>query len=179
MFIDRIQEFIEQRLRENASNAHAVNSSTEQPTSNTTASDDTAGPSAPQTLLLVDDEPALLESLSHRLKDHGYRVLTAESTQVALDLCSNEDRIDILVSEVRMPSNGFKVAAAVKSAHPHVFVVLMSDTPIDFANLDPSSHFLAKPFAHEALLATIAQTGDPRASLEQHPVIRTDDSKRS
>lgn len=177
MFIDRIQEFVEQRLRENASKPRALNSSTEQP--NTAAPDGAASPSAPQTLLLVDDEPTLLDLLSHRLKDHGYRVLTAESSQVALDLCSNEDRIDILVSEVRMPSNGFKVAAAVKSAHPHAFVVLTSDTPIDFAKLDPSSRFLAKPFAHEVLLATIAQTGDPRASLEQQPVIRTDDSKTS
>lgn len=179
MFIDRIQEFVEQRLRENASNARAVNSPPDQPTSNTAASDGAASPSAPPTLLLVDHEPALLELLSHRLKDHGYRVLTAESGEVALELCSNENRIDILVCEVRMPTDGFKVAAAVKSAHPHAVVVLMSFTPIDFAKLDPSSHFLAKPFAHEVLLAAIAQTAGPRPSLEQHAVTRTHDSKTS
>lgn len=153
MFIEWIDGLVQQKLRHNAASFGEAENPEPEPlrTARTV-----------KTILLVDDEPALLEVLYDRLSAEGYRVLTAESGEAAIHLCREHDgTIDILVSDVRMRTDGFKIAAAARSLHPHIFIVLMSGTPIDFSRLDTSSHFLSKPFPHEALLATISGTHIP------------------
>jgi DNA-binding response OmpR family regulator len=68
-----------------------------------------------KTLLVVDDDPALRESLEELLHQQGYRVLTAADGEEALRLV-REKRPDLVVLDVVLPAmDGFRVATLVKS----------------------------------------------------------------
>jgi CheY-like chemotaxis protein len=112
------------------------------------------------TVLLVEDEPALLESLSESLGNWGCRVLQAASGVAAIDLCRrHQDKIDVLVSDVVVGQvDGFKVAAAVRAVHPDVIVFLMSGSwRPDLATPSGIDGFLEKPFRHEQLWNAISR----------------------
>ena len=55
-----------------------------------------------ETILIVDDEPAILGTLSDVLKDEGYHVLTATSGMEALNLLQHENPAVILL-DIWMP----------------------------------------------------------------------------
>jgi len=112
-----------------------------------------------RTVLLVDDDPVLLNMLSNFLSGNGFRVLPVNSGEVAVSLCRGYGRpIDVLVSDVEMhPVNGFEVADVVRSVHPHVFVVFISGTQACAAARHSAGEFLAKPFAQQDLLAAISR----------------------
>jgi CheY-like chemotaxis protein len=112
------------------------------------------------TILLVENEPALLDGLREALEQWGYAVLTAASGESAIRICREHNAtIDILLSDVLMEGvDGFKVAETVKSAFPDVVVLLMSGSPID--SFPPSSiphQFLEKPFTRQELLTAISR----------------------
>ena len=116
-----------------------------------------------QTVLVVDDEPALLEALCDLLRNNGYRVLAADSGDAAITACHQHDgRIDVLVADVELgPVDGFEVAASVRSAHPEVVVVFISGTAADPERLSIANGFLEKPFANQKLLAAISRNLQP------------------
>ena len=53
--------------------------------------------------LVVDDDPAVLDLLAEMLKDFGCEVITALNGTDALTALVNDQRIDILISDVNMP----------------------------------------------------------------------------
>lgn len=110
-----------------------------------------------QTVLLVSDDPILLDLLSNFLSGNGLRVLPVSSGEAAASLCLGYGRtIDVLVSDVEMhPVDGLQVAAVVRSAYPQVFVVLISGKPACRATRQSADEFLVKPFAQQDLLAAL------------------------
>jgi two-component system response regulator GlrR len=113
-----------------------------------------------QSVLLVEDERSLLESLSDALTEEGYRVLTADSGAAALEACRQcPNRVDLLISDVDLGQfKGFQVAAAVRSIHPEVAVVLMSGSRLPEAQeFEGVIEFLQKPFRHEELWSAISR----------------------
>lgn len=117
------------------------------------------------TVLLVENEPALLDALREVLEQSGYTVLTADSGEAAIRVCHGHNgRIDVLLSDVVMNRlDGFEVATIVKSVHPDLIVLLMSGSPIEsFAQHSVADEFFAKPFAHQDLITAISRhTGLP------------------
>jgi len=112
------------------------------------------------TVLLVDNEPALLETFRYTLEHCGCTVLSALSGESALRVChAYAGRIDVLVADVVMEGiSGFEIAAIVKSAHPSAAVILMSGSPPDiFPQFAIANEFLEKPFALRELLTTISR----------------------
>ena len=110
------------------------------------------------TVLLVEDESAILEHLRYALERAGYTVLAATSAESAIRIChAYRGAIDVLVSDVLMsPVTGFQVAAGVKSLHPNAIVILMSGSPqCMFPNFSTHHNFLEKPFCHNELLTAI------------------------
>lgn len=83
------------------------------------------------TVLLVENEPGLLDALRDVLQGQGYMVLAAPSGEFALRICAGYGgRIDVLVCDVVVDRwNGFEVPARVKGLFPEVFIVLMSGSP--------------------------------------------------
>lgn len=118
------------------------------------------------TVLLVDDEPVVLENLRYQLEKAGYTVLAANSGEAALRISrQHSGLIDVLVSDVLMhPMTGYELAAKIKSAHPKLIVILVSGSP-DFALKQPAiaSNFLQKPFPHRDLLAVISRQSQRHA----------------
>lgn len=83
---------------------------------------------AGETVLLVEDEPALLEVMSHMLEDLGYRVIPAKNGPEALSLVRAGIGFDILLSDVVMPGgfDGIELAHKVHDTHPDRGIILMS-----------------------------------------------------
>ncbi len=110
------------------------------------------------TILAVDDELGLLEVTVLFLREEGYRVLDAVDGRTALEICGEEDRIDLLLTDIVMPGymNGVELATAVRVWHPSIQVLYMSGFPSSGltmrTGLPVDGPVLNKPFSRHALL---------------------------
>jgi PAS domain S-box-containing protein len=86
-----------------------------------------------ETVLLVEDEPAVRALLAQVLAEAGYRVLQARGGREALALSRRHDgRIDLLLSDVVMPGlGGGELARRLREGHPETRVLFMSGYPSD------------------------------------------------
>ncbi len=114
-----------------------------------------------KTLLLVDDEPHLLFSLSEYFGRQGYNVLAAESGIEALDILSRAEP-DIIVSDIMMEEmDGFELQQRVKAltsaSIPFVFLTAKSDREDRVLGLrDGADDYITKPFDPDELEARVA-----------------------
>lgn len=120
-----------------------------------------------ETVLVVEDEPDLLELAVIILERLGYHVLTAGSAAQAmtvLDTCSQQ--IDLLFSDVIMPGgmDGFALAAAVRAHRPGIKVLLTSGFTGNELLPDGSATFdyriLNKPYSQRELAQNIREILD-------------------
>jgi PAS domain S-box-containing protein len=111
----------------------------------------------PAQVLVVEDEPLLLELMAENLRDAGYRVLSAESPRRALELVRQRP-VDILVTDVVMPElNGPELVERVRELQPGLPALYVSgyaEQAISRSSrLEP---LLSKPFEPDDLLAAVA-----------------------
>jgi DNA-binding response OmpR family regulator len=112
------------------------------------------------TVLLIDDDPSLLDVLSLPFEDAGYRVETARDGVLGLALV-RERRPDVVVSDVNMPGlDGFSLCRRLREEQNFVPILLLTsrDNEIDEAlglTLG-ADDYLAKPFSTRVLLARVA-----------------------
>ena len=77
-------------------------------------------------ILVVDDEPNALFTVSQMLRDEGYKVISASNGQEGL-MVFKKNLIDIVVSDVKMPDlNGIDLLSEIKSANHDIPVILMT-----------------------------------------------------
>jgi PAS domain S-box-containing protein len=150
-----------------------------------------AGPAATRpgrehagTVLVVDDEAGIRDVAHRVLTSAGYRVMTAESGQKALDLLENpEIPIDVLLADVVMPGmTGEAFAARVQALRPSIRVLFMSgyeQPDADVAGWPQSgTQVISKPFSRAALLARVTQVlavgpvADAGQVEESKPLVR-------
>jgi len=105
------------------------------------------------TILLVEDETALLEFFSTILRREGYEVLTAENGVDALEIAKGPSgkAIDVLFTDVAMPyMGGIQLAANVREFRPNIRVLLTSGLPAEEVTErcgpEFNGEFLPKPF---------------------------------
>ncbi|MGF6180720.1 PAS domain S-box-containing protein [Massilia sp. UYP32] len=104
-----------------------------------------------ETVLIVEDEPDLLDVASSLFLSMGYDVMTAASGSDALNLLASRD-VDILFTDVVMPNgmNGIELAAYTRNNYPNVKVMLASGYPQPALKLDRSRlgefAFVSKPY---------------------------------
>jgi len=80
----------------------------------------TTAPLQERTVLVVEDEPAVLGLIASMLKDTGFRVLQASGSSDALKLCKNhQGTIDLLVTDLVLPPPDFQFASGANE-FPHV-----------------------------------------------------------
>jgi len=119
-----------------------------------------------ETILLVEDEPSLLELGTMLLTRLGYRVLTVGSPQEALERVStNSESIDLLITDVVMPEmNGRDLAEAIRKIRPGIRVLFMSGYTADVIAhhgvIEAGKAFLQKPFNRSQLANTVRQVLD-------------------
>lgn len=106
------------------------------------------------TVLLVDDDAALLRLAAQVLQRAGHAVTCASNGVEALFLFeSYADRIDVVLTDVDMPEmDGLELAERIRSTHPGAKLILMSGVP------RPAPYpFLYKPFRIQGLRDAVAQ----------------------
>ncbi|WP_167320893.1 PAS domain S-box protein [Desulfosudis oleivorans] len=110
-----------------------------------------------ETILVVEDEAAILKLTQRVLSGLGYTVLTAETPAQALKLAmEHSDRIDLLITDVIMPEmNGRDLADRLNALQPDLKILYMSGYTADVIAhrgiLEPGVHFIQKPFSNQDL----------------------------
>jgi CheY-like chemotaxis protein len=114
-----------------------------------------------ETILLVEDEGAILKMTTRMLQGLGYAVLAANSTEVAIRLAkAHAAAIHLLMTDVVMPEmNGRDLAEHLMSFMPQLKCLLMSGYTADIISrqgkLDAGLHFIQKPFSKNELAAKV------------------------
>lgn len=106
-------------------------------------------------ILVVDDDPHILEMLELLLKDEGYRVHAASNADAALGAAQRFD-VQVIISDIMMPGmSGPDLCRAIRSvsARPSPRVILMS--AITPRHYERTATFIRKPFDIDHLLETI------------------------
>jgi response regulator RpfG family c-di-GMP phosphodiesterase len=111
-------------------------------------------------ILVVDDDLAVLDSLTEQLKCEGYAVLASATVEGALELLRSH-RFSVIISDQKMPGMlGTELLAEAKRLQPHssrilITGMLSADTVINAINQGEIFRFLAKPWLRAELLATV------------------------
>ncbi|NBN79694.1 PAS domain-containing protein [Microvirga tunisiensis] len=138
---------------------------------------DAGGPlphGAGELVLLVEDDPAVAETVAQQIKDLGYTVLTAEGAADAADLAADVGEIRAMLSDIVMPGqmNGLALARKVRGLRPDIGIALMTgyadlgeggagETGACSAGGDTGFPVLAKPFDSRKLAETLKAIVSP------------------
>ena len=112
-------------------------------------------------ILVVDDEASMRDMLRIVLRRDGYDVTVAENGRAAI-AALNEQRVDLLLSDIRMPDvTGVDVLRAAKESNRGVVAFMMTafastDTAVEAMRLGASDYF-TKPFSMDELRLKIRQ----------------------
>ena len=119
-------------------------------------------PGASQTILLVEDEPAVRLFAQRVLKEYGYRVVAFGDPSLALEFAVHDPAsYDALVTDVIMPTmSGSKLAERIALVRPELPVLFMSG--YEAGTLAGGSPPLAKPFSAHELVEAAAALFDPK-----------------
>lgn len=119
-----------------------------------------------ETVLLVEDEPAILDIGKQLLEMKGYRVLSAGTPGEAIRLAEEHiGEIHLLLTDVVMPEmNGRELARKLLSLYPGLKCLFMSGYTANVIAhhgvLDESVQFIQKPFSLDALAAKVREALD-------------------
>jgi len=112
-------------------------------------------------ILVVDDDPHLLNLLDMRLAEQGFEVMLASSAQEALDKVA-EQKPDIVIADIMMPGmDGYELCGRIREAEelrniPFVFLSALADTEDKVKGLRlGADDYITKPFEFHELLARI------------------------
>src|ERR1700676_1427921 len=113
--------------------------------------------SAQQTILVVDDDAAVLSFVSSFLAV-DYHVLTAKSGEEALQQSKDfKNEIDLLLSDFQMTGmTGIDLATQITVQRPSIKVLLMSGFTEGMLVLNEGWHFLPKPFIPSQLRTLVS-----------------------
>ncbi len=114
-----------------------------------------------ETILVVDDEPAIRVLVAEMLEDLGYAAIEAADGPSAMRVLQSEAQIDLLVTDVGLTGgwNGRQVADAGRALRPGLRVLFMTgyaeNAVLSHGHLDPGMHVLTKPFSLEVLASRV------------------------
>jgi len=114
-----------------------------------------------RSLLLVDDESSILQTLRMVFEQQGYQVVTAQSCAEAVELLTNGHTFDAVVTDLNMEKEdiGLEVARAALRIKPKPAVVIctgFASVSNSRAALDPGVDYMAhKPVELEGLIAAL------------------------
>lgn len=119
-----------------------------------------------ETILLAEDEPAVLQLARKVLERHGYTVLAAAAPTDAIALAeSYEGEIHMLLTDVVMPGmNGRQLQQRIEQIRPGIRTLFASGYPDHVMTssgvLDEGTHFLQKPFTVRGLAEKVRRALD-------------------
>lgn len=134
------------------------------------------------TVLIVDDESAIVDTLRILLKNEGFAAHVAFSGKQGLDQIA-AIRPDIIISDIRMPAvDGLDILSAAKAQDPDVPVILMTaqaslQSAISAVN-DGAFHYVLKPFQNDALIAIVKRAAETRLLKTENRVLKREIKRR-
>ena len=126
-----------------------------------------------ETILVAEDEPAVRRLVDRVLRGAGYRVVTANNGNEALELAGALARIDLLFTDMVMPGiGGAELAATLEATHPEMRVLYASgytdDTLLRGDVAAASVRYMQKPYSADAVLTRIREILDTPVSGAEH-----------
>ena len=113
-----------------------------------------ATPEGHETILFVEDNPAVRHAVARLLAESGYHVLVAASGSEALDLAHGP--IDLVISDLVMPGMGGRMLVnRLRASHPRARALFISGVERDTSIVPSGTAFLPKPFGADALLRAV------------------------
>jgi two-component system, cell cycle sensor histidine kinase and response regulator CckA len=127
-----------------------------------------------ETVLVVDDEPTVLNTVRDGLTAHGYRVLEALDGETALGIAgSHQGPIALLLVDVVMPGlSGPEVATRLHAMRPDTKILYMSGFSTEVTvvhGVSPSDPLLVKPFSLETLGRKVKELVEHRSPFSRPP----------
>ena len=127
-------------------------------------------------LLVVDDDRQLLESMSDWLRSHGLTVATSSGYGDALEQLSKQ-QFEMLLVDVRLPDgDGFDLLELVRRNHPETHVILMTgygdpDAAVEAVRAG-AADYLTKPLISDELLLVIERVFNERRVIQENQQLR-------
>ncbi|MEX1223302.1 MAG: sigma-54 dependent transcriptional regulator [Pirellulales bacterium] len=128
------------------------------------------------TLLLVDDDRHVLDSMAHWLREQDYKIDTAADYPHALQAFDQKD-YDVVLCDIRLrDADGFDLLEHARRSKPHVAVILVTgygtvETAIDAIRAG-AADFLTKPLIDEELEMAIERAISQRAVLRENDSLK-------
>src|SRR6266545_2729669 len=133
-------------------------------------------------VLVVDDESGILDTLRILLRNEGFEVTTAQGGKAGLEQIRSGNH-DIILSDVRMPQvSGLDILQAAKEQDSMTPVILMTaqaslQTAIAAVNAG-AFYYVQKPFSNDELLAIIRRACEFRQIRVENRLLKQDIRRR-
>jgi len=133
-------------------------------------------------VLLIDDETSILDSLRILLKGEGFTVHTAHGGKAGLEQIAAL-RPDVVLSDVRMPGvDGLQILDAARAQDPDTPVILMTaqatlQSAIQAVNLG-AYYYVQKPFRNDELVATLRRASEHRCLRVENTSLKQELKRR-
>jgi DNA-binding NtrC family response regulator len=134
------------------------------------------------TVLVVDDEAGILETLQILLRHEGFTPITALGGKAGIDALETASP-DVVLSDIRMPTvSGIEVLAAAKARDPQLPVVLMTaqasmQSAIQAVN-EGAYYYIQKPFRNDDLVAILRRAVEHRALKLENVTLKQEIQRR-
>ena len=131
-----------------------------------------------ETILVVDDERAVIEITREILTENGYTVITADCGETALDVYRERGlEIDLALLDLGMPGmGGHRCLSEIIKLNPEAQVIIASgyvhDEETRSALRPEAAGFISKPYRLVDLLTMVRQVLDARRTKEARPLSR-------
>ncbi|WP_371920874.1 response regulator [Pseudomonas sp. v388] len=115
-----------------------------------------------ETVLIVEDDPAVRALVSEVLSELGYLFIQAEDALSAMPVLESEQRIDLMISDVGLPGmNGRQLAEIARQLRPELKVLFITGyaehATVRGGFLDTGMQMITKPFAFDHLTAKVRE----------------------
>jgi response regulator RpfG family c-di-GMP phosphodiesterase len=116
----------------------------------------------PMTVLCVDDESDILQSMQRLLRKKNYHLLLATSGEKALELMQQND-VHLVISDMRMPSmSGVELLEKIATSFPNTYRILLTgyadmESTVNAVNKGKIHRYLQKPWDNEELMTGIEE----------------------
>lgn len=109
-------------------------------------------------VLVVDDEPGIVDFLRYALEDHGYRVETAHDGRSALEQINHEVP-EFVITDLMMPHiDGWELCRRLRRRSDTRTIHIIAMSAVDMRGVQADA-FLRKPFELTELLNTLGRIG--------------------
>ena len=117
---------------------------------------------AGETVLIVEDDPAVRVLVSAVLKELGYAYVEAGDANTAVPIIESDQRIDLMISDVGLPGmNGRQLAEIGRQIRPGLKVLFITGyaehAAVRGGFLDPGMQLITKPFTFDLLTAKVRE----------------------